>query len=55
MQARPSGSSVDKAHDFWCEGRGLDPSYGPLLPTRWVGDSIMAETEVMVSPLYLRV
>ena len=48
-----SGSSVGRARNFWAGGRGFDPGSGRPLPTGWVGASIPAETEVIVSPLRL--
>ena len=49
------GSSVGRARDSGWGGPGFDPRCGHLLPTGWVGVSIMwpAETKVMVSPLCL--
>ena len=49
------GSSVGRACDSCSGGPGCDPRCGRLLPTGWVGVSIIwpAETEVMVSPLCL--
>ena len=35
------GSSVGKAQNFWSGGRGFDPGSRRLLPTGWVGFSIM--------------
>ena len=47
-------TSVGKAGDFWSGLCGFDPSSGRLLPTAWVGVSIMnVEAEVIVSSLCL--
>ena len=45
------GSSVGRTRDSWSGGPRFDPRCGRLLPTGWVGVSIMwpAETEVIVS------
>ena len=38
---RGRGSSIGRACDVWSGGRGFDPRSVGLLPTGWVGVSVM--------------